>query len=74
MALAGYHTLRHASREPITEHDHLIHQHISNNVLAIPHHNMPCKNKLDILYFVVIFMWLLGQIIRTVLIYAKTQR
>ena len=28
--------------------------------LAIPHHNMACKNKLDVLYFVVAsFMWLL---------------
>ena len=28
--------------------------------LTISHHNMPCKNKLDVLYFVVAsFMWLL---------------
>src|SRR3989337_2924524 len=28
--------------------------------LAIPHHNMPCKNKLDVIYFVVAnFTWLL---------------
>ena len=53
MAPAGCRTHRHASHEPITKHDHLIHQHISHHVLAIPHHNMPCKNKLDILYFVV---------------------
>ena len=53
----------------------IIHQHISHHILAIPHHNMPCKNKLDVLYFVVaIFTWLLGQTIRTVLIYAKPQR
>ena len=38
----------------------IIHQHISHHILAIPHHNMPCKNKLDVLYFVVAnFMWLL---------------
>src|SRR3954470_2076461 len=31
-----------------------------NHVLTISHHNMPCKNKLDILYFVVAsFTWLL---------------
>ena len=28
--------------------------------MTISHHNMPCKNKLDVLYFVVAsFMWLL---------------
>ena len=28
--------------------------------MAISHHNMPCKNKLDVLYFVVAsFTWLL---------------
>ena len=33
---------------------------ISHHVLTISHHNMPCKNKLDILYFVVAsFTWLL---------------
>ena len=53
MAPAGCRTHRHASREPITKHDHLICQHISHHVLATPHHNMPCKNKLDVLYFVV---------------------
>ena len=31
-----------------------------NHVLTISHHNMPCKNKLDVLYFVVAsFTWLL---------------
>ena len=31
-----------------------------HHVLTISHHNMPCKNKLDILYFVVAsFTWLL---------------
>ena len=43
-----------------TKHDHLIQQHISHHVLTISHHNMPCKNKLDILFFVVAsFTWLL---------------
>ena len=29
--------------------------------MTISHHNMPCKNKLDVLYFVVAsFTWLLG--------------
>ena len=44
----------------ITKHDHLIHQHISHHILTISHHNMPCKKKLDVLYFVVAsFTWLL---------------
>ena len=31
-----------------------------NHVLTISHHNMTCKNKLDVLYFVVAsFTWLL---------------
>ena len=31
-----------------------------NHVLTISHHNMPCKNKLDVIYFVVAsFTWLL---------------
>ena len=35
-------------------------QLISYHVLTISHHNMPCKNKLDVLYFVVAnFTWLL---------------
>ena len=39
--------------------------------LAISHHNMPCKNKLDVLYFVVAnFTWLLWALARTVLTYA----
>ena len=37
----------------VTKHDHLIQQFISHHVLTISHHNMPCKNKLDVLYFVV---------------------
>src|SRR3954466_4586129 len=42
------------------KHDHLIQQLISHHVLTISHHNMPCKNKLDVLYFVVAsFTWLL---------------
>ena len=37
----------------VTKHDHLIQQFIS-------HHSKPCKNKLDVLYFVVAsFTWLL---------------
>ena len=43
-----------------TKQDHLIQQFISHHVLTISHHNMPCKNKLDVLYFVVAsFTWLL---------------
>ena len=43
-----------------TKHDHIIQQFISHHVLTISHHNMPCKNKLDVLYFVVAsFTWLL---------------
>ena len=43
-----------------TKHDHLIQQFISHHVLTISHHNKPCKNKLDVLYFVVAsFTWLL---------------
>ena len=42
------------------KHDHIIQQRISHHVLTISHHNMPCKNKLDVLYFVVAsFTWLL---------------
>ena len=42
------------------KHDHLIQQLISHHVLTISHHNMPCKNKLDVLYVVVAsFTWLL---------------
>ena len=38
----------------------LIQQTISHHVLTISHHSKPCKNKLDILYFVVgSFTWLL---------------
>src|SRR4051812_20945618 len=47
---------------PITlpKHDHLIQQFISHHVLTISHHNRSCKNKLDVLYFVVAsFTWLL---------------
>ena len=44
----------------ITKHDHLIQNRITHHVLTISHHNMPYKNKLDILYFVVAsFTWLL---------------
>ena len=44
----------------VTKHDHLIQQFISHHILTISHHNMPCKNKLDVIYFVVAsFTWLL---------------
>ena len=53
-------TLRLLPVVDITKHDHLKHQHISHHILTISHHNMPCKNKLDVLYFVVAsFTWLL---------------
>ena len=44
----------------VTKHDHLIQQFISHHVLNISQHRKPCKNKLDVLYFVVAnFTWLL---------------
>ena len=44
----------------VTKHDHLIQQFIYHHVLTISHHSKPCKNKLDVLYFVVAnFTWLL---------------
>ena len=44
----------------VTKHDHLIQHIISHHVLTISHHNIPCKRKLDIIYFVVAsFTWLL---------------
>ena len=44
----------------VTKYDHLIQQCISHHVLTISHHSKPCKNKLDVLYFVVAsFTWLL---------------
>ena len=44
----------------VTKHDHLIQQFRSHHALTISHHNKPCKNKLDVLYFVVAsFTWLL---------------
>ena len=44
----------------VTKHDHLIQQIIYHHVLTISHHSKPCKNKLDVLYFVVAsFTWLL---------------
>ena len=46
--------LRPAADNFVTKHDHLIQQFISHHVLTISHHNMPCKNKLDVLYFVVL--------------------
>ena len=47
---------------PITRLQNMIisYNKIHHHVLTISHHNMPCKNKLDVLYFVVaIFTWLL---------------
>ena len=56
----------------VTKHDHLIQQFISHHVLTISHHNMPCKNKLDILYFVVAsFSGCYGLLARTVLTYTS---
>ena len=44
----------------VTKHDHLIQQFIWHHALTISHHSKPCKNKLDVLYFVVAcFTWLL---------------
>ena len=44
----------------VTKHDHLIQQFISHHALTISHHTKPCKNKLDVIYFVVAsFTWLL---------------
>ena len=44
----------------VTKHDHLKQQFTYHHVLTISHHSKPCKNKLDVLYFVVAsFMWLL---------------
>ena len=37
----------------VTKHDHLIQQPIYQHVLTISHHRKPCKNKLNVLYFVV---------------------
>ena len=44
----------------IKKDDHLIQQCISHHIFTISHHNMHCRNKLDVLYFVVAnFTWLL---------------
>src|SRR5215216_5990571 len=65
MALASYAIKRQSQGScqlsiTFTKHDHLIQQFISHHVLTISHHNMPCKNKLDVLYFAVAsFTWLL---------------
>ena len=49
----------------VTKHDHLIQQFISHHALTISHHSKPCKNKLDVLYFIVAsFMWLLRAFIK----------
>ena len=47
---------------PITRLQNMIisYNKIQHHALTISHHNMPCKNKLDVLYFVVAsFTWLL---------------
>ena len=44
----------------VTKHDHPIQKFMSNHALTISHHSKPCKNKLEVLYFVVAsFTWLL---------------
>ena len=60
----------------VTKHDHLIQQFISHHALTISHHNKPCKNKLDVLYFVLqVLRGCYGLLARTVLTYAsKPQR
>ena len=43
-----------------------------NHVLTISHHNMPCKNKLDVLYFVVCKFYVAATgLARTVFTYAS---
>ena len=52
--------LRSVADNFVTKHDHLIQKFISHHALTISHHSKPCKNKLDVLYFVVAsFTWLL---------------
>ena len=65
MAIA-FHTIKRklygSCQLPITVLQNMIisYNNLYNHVLTISHHNMPCKNKLDILYFVVAsFTWLL---------------
>ena len=54
-----------------TKHDHLIQNRITHHVLTISHHNMPCKNKLDVLYFVCCKFYVAATgLARTVLTYA----
>ena len=59
-----------------TKHDHLIQNLITHHVLTISHHNMPCKNKLDVLYFVCCKFYVAATgLARTMLTYAsKPQR
>src|SRR6266536_1919761 len=47
-----------------TKHDHLIQQRISHHVLTISYHRIPCKNKLDVLYFVIASFTLLLRVSR----------
>ena len=65
MAIA-FHTIKRqpygSCQLPITVLQNMIisYNNLYNHVLTISHHNMPCKNKLDVLYFVVAsFTWLL---------------
>ena len=54
-----------------TKHDHLIQNRITHHVLTISHHNMPCKNKLDVLYFVCCKFYVVATgLARNVLTYA----
>ena len=64
MAPASCHTHRHASRDSYYNSMNISYityiSFIIHHVLTISHHNMPCKNKLDLLYFVVAsFTWLI---------------
>ena len=58
MAIA-FHTIKRqpygSCQLPITVLQNMIisYKNLYNHVLTISHHNMPCKNKLDVLYFVV---------------------
>jgi hypothetical protein len=75
MAPAGCRTHRHASRELITKHDHLIHHIYSNHILAIPHH-MPLQNKVrrPLLCCCKFYVASTGNALRSNLTYEKPQR
>ena len=56
----------------ITKHGHLIQQIISHHVLTISHHNMPWKNKLDVLYLLLqVLRGCYELLVRTILTYAS---